>query len=99
MMRTDTGAAITRCGLADGERTLPTTRRTTARVLTARTTATRVRLAPAAMLPSPKHTVRPERIDPGARVSTRLAGSLRQARTDDAVPVPAWVARMPRRIS
>jgi hypothetical protein len=86
-------------GLAAVERVVPATLRVTLLVATARTVTTLVSVAPARRSPRAKHRVRPERLAPAARVTTRFCGSLRQEVTDVAVAVPVLMVRMARRIA
>ena len=91
--------AVVSAGLVAVDRVLPATVRVTLPVATARTVTTLVRVAPAGRAPSEKHRVRPERVAPPVRVTTRFCGSLRQEVTEAAVAVPALVVRMPRRMA
>ena len=99
LMRMARDCAVVIAGLVAVDRVLPATVRVTLPVATARTVTTLVRVAPAGRAPSEKHRVRPERVAPPVRVTTRFCGSLRQEVTDVAVAVPALVVRMPRRMA
>jgi hypothetical protein len=98
-MRMACDCAVVSAGLVAVDRVLPATVRVTLRAATARTVTTLVRVAPAARSPSEKHRVRPERVAPPVRVTTRFCGRLRQEVTDVAVAVPVLVVRMARRIA
>ena len=99
LMRMARDCAVVSAGLVAVDRVLPATVRVTLPVATARTVTTLVRVAPAGRAPSEKHRVRPERVAPPVRVTTRFCGSLRQEVTEAAVAVPALVVRMPRRMA
>ena len=99
LMRMARDCVVVSAGFVADDRVVPVTVRVTVRMATARTVTTLVRVAPAGRSPRAKHRVRPERVAPAVRVTTRFWGSLRQEVTEAAMAVPVLVVRMPRRIA